>query len=100
MEWYKSYFVLCLVVLIGCVRCSESNSDKYITSAKSECFSSKNLFSCIKYKTARFIWSTAAGRIQLMQNPFNSEHFSLIRISNDVDDKEYSEYRFEAGMLE
>lgn len=94
-----SFVLLCLVCLISVSRCSEPNSDKYITSSKAECFSSKNLFSCIKYKTARFVWSVASGQIQLIKNPLNSDHFNLIRIPNDGEDKEFSEYRYEQGII-
>ncbi|XP_037029215.1 uncharacterized protein LOC119069262 [Bradysia coprophila] len=100
MKCKKSYFVFCLVFLISDSRCSDPNSDKYITASKAECFSSKNLFSCIKYKTARFIWSVAAGKIQLIKNPLNSEHFNLVRITNDGEEKEFSEYRYEQDVPE
>lgn len=93
----KSYIVCWLVLLIGNISGNENNSDKYIASSKSECFASKNLFSCIKYKTARFIWSVAVGQVQLTKNPAISEHINLIRIPNNEEDTEFSEYRFDAG---
>lgn len=98
LAFKKASFVCCLVFLINDISCNENNSDKYITSSKSECFASKNLFSCIKYKTARFIWSVAVGQVQLIKNPAYNEHFNLIRIPNNGEDTEFSEYRFEPGI--
>lgn len=97
MAWKKSYFVCCLAFLTSGISCNENNSDKYITTSKSECFSSKKLFSCIKYKTARFIWSVAVGEVQLLKNPIYSEHLNIIRIPNNGEVADFSEYRFESG---
>lgn len=93
------YFIgFCLVFLIGDISCNDNNLDNYITSSKSECFASKNLFSCVKYKTARFVWSVAVGQVQLIKNPLNSENFNIIRIPNNGEDAESSEYRFQPGI--
>lgn len=97
MEWKRSCLVYCFIVLISGVTCNENSSDTYITSSKSECFSSRNLFSCVKYKTARFIWSIATGQVQLLTNPIYSEHLHLISIPNNGDATEFSEYRFQSG---
>ncbi|XP_037037943.1 uncharacterized protein LOC119075581 [Bradysia coprophila] len=98
MEWKKKFFVFCLIFVISDIRCSEQNTDKYITSSKAECFSSKRLFSCIKYKAARFIWSVAVGRIQF--NLLNDERFNLVKIANDSDDNEFWEYRHDQDVSE
>lgn len=95
--WPKIFFACCLIFLISDISGSENNSDKYITSSKSECFTSRNLFSCIKYKTARFIWSVAVGQAQLIKNSIDGEHINLIKIPNNGKDTEFMEYRSETG---
>lgn len=100
MAWKRNCFVSCLIFLISnCgVSSSEKKIDNYITSSKSECFSSKNIFSCVKYKAARFIWTVATGKVQLIKNPIYNEHLSLVAMPNDEDDGEFSEYRLESGI--
>lgn len=99
MVFEKRYLVCFIFVLINGVCGNENNLDNYITSSRSECFSSKNLISCVKYKTARFIWSVATGQVQLIKNPIFNEHFHLIPITNnDADGTDFSEYRFQSGM--
>lgn len=95
----KTIYLVCFFTVLFCaVSCDENNnSDTYITSSKSECFSSKNLFSCFKYKTARFIWSVATGQVQLLKKPIYSEYIHLVPISNNGADADFSEYRYESG---
>lgn len=99
IEWKKNYFVFCLIFVFSDIQSSECRPDKYVTSSKAECLSAKSWFSCIKYKTARLIWSVAIGRNQLNKNLFNSEHFNLVKIDigDDEEDNEYPEYRYEQG---
>lgn len=96
--WNKKYCALVLLLAIGSIKCSEHKSDKYVTSSKAECLSSKSLFSCVKYKSARFIWSLAIGRVQL-DKLFNSERFNLVKIASDEEDNEFPEYRYDQGIL-
>lgn len=95
MAWNTIQLLCFFTFLLFGVNCNGNNSDTYITSSRSECFSSKNLFSCVKYKAARFVWSVATGQVQLIKNPLYSEY--IVPISDNGADVDFSEYRFESG---
>lgn len=68
----RNAFLLTLLVI--CVRSSycDKKSDEYVLTVQAECYSSKRLFSCFKYRFARYIWSFASGRMNLFETEATS----------------------------
>lgn len=56
------HFLLCVTFVYG-----DKSADNYVTSSQSECFTSKRIFSCFRYRVARYIWSVASGHANLFQ---------------------------------
>lgn len=66
----NAHVLICLVttlvamaLLIGPVAAADRPADDYVATAQSECFSSKRIMSCFRYKAARYLWSAANGRL-------------------------------------
>lgn len=79
-----------LIIVVRClnsVHCEKLTTDDYVVSAQSECFSSKRIFSCFRYKAARYVWSMATGRMNLFDNDINQRaqfldgNFSVVQLS-------------------
>lgn len=43
-------------------------TDEYVAAAQNECFASKRIISCFRYKAARYLWAIANGRMNLFQH--------------------------------
>lgn len=60
-----------LTFYLSYVHCStdkQKASDDYVVSAQAECFTSKRIISCFRYKAARYLWSIANGRMNLFEH--------------------------------
>lgn len=56
--------VLVFAATASTVRAGDSKPlDDYVVAAQSECFTSKRILSCFRYKAARYLWSAASGRM-------------------------------------
>lgn len=81
-----------MLIFIKEFTCSEYKSDEYLSSVQSECFSSKKIYSCTKYRVARYVWSFATGRTNLFEyNNTNNDFVNnvmLVKLS-DPNDVEY-----------
>lgn len=61
--------VVFLTFFLTNVHCStDKASDDYVVSAQAECFTSKRIISCFRYKAARYLWSIANGRMNLFEH--------------------------------
>lgn len=71
--------------------------DDYVLNTQSECYKSKRLLSCFKYRFSRYLWSFATGRM----NWFASENqavettggLKLVRLNEPKEDDVFPEAR-------
>lgn len=69
---------------------SNSNSNKlnddYVLTTQSECYSSKRIVSCFKYRISRYLWSFATGRMNIFSQENDlSNGIKFIRLNEPSD---------------
>lgn len=64
-KYVQSVVLLCLLRFVAC---GDRTTDDYVVSAQSECFASKRIVSCFRYKAARYLWSMANGKMNLFEH--------------------------------
>lgn len=88
-SYYNGWLTIYVLLHLLCVSFvySDKSADNYVTSSQSECFTSKRIFSCFKYRVTRYIWSIATGHANLFQQDIigpsvmNSSTFNFIQLS-------------------
>lgn len=109
---FRQFSILCIFVIyqlinVTFVQCYDSDQnrnivDEYVLRAKSECFGSKRIFSCLKYRAARYIWSLANGENQYFQKDTNSQmdtkhFFNIVQLSEPSTEMIFPEARQNSG---
>lgn len=111
--------VICLVItlitigmLTAPVAAADHPVDDYVATAQSECFSSKRIMSCFRYKAARYLWSAANGRLNFFEqdnsrtlgvakdasaSTSTSTSFNLVQLSEPSTEIIFPEARQQAG---
>lgn len=67
---------------------SNSNklNDDYVLTTQSECYSSKRIVSCFKYRISRYLWSFATGRMNIFSQENDlSNGIKFIRLNEPSD---------------
>lgn len=77
---FLNFSIWTLLIITTAFQESQCNGDRktdeYLSSVQSDCYSSKKLFSCFKYRIARYVWSFATGRINIFDHDTASKEFS------------------------
>lgn len=106
-ESYNGWFTTCILLHLLCVTfvCADNKSaDDYVTSTQSECFISKRIFSCFRYRAARYIWSVATGQAKYFQHdtgspsPTNSS-FNFVQLTEPSQVEIFPEARQISGTV-
>ncbi|XP_055677150.1 uncharacterized protein LOC129786276 [Lutzomyia longipalpis] len=98
--------VKCLLVFLAfAIACAvaEKKTDDYVLTTQNDCYTSKKFFTCLKYRTVRYIWAIATGRMNLFDHDTNLESANTVRLVQlSVPEKEelFSEPRQLAGDSE
>ncbi|XP_055617195.1 uncharacterized protein LOC129762712 [Toxorhynchites rutilus septentrionalis] len=71
--------------------------DDYVLTTQSECYKSKRLFSCFKYRFSRYVWSFASGRMNWFvseDHPYEGGNgLQLVRLNEPQEDDVFPEAR-------
>ncbi|XP_055587677.1 uncharacterized protein LOC129740097 isoform X2 [Uranotaenia lowii] len=72
--------------------------DDYVLTTQSECYKSKRLVSCFKYRISRYIWSFASGRVNWFQSEDKAREsggngLRLVRLNEHQEDDVFPEAR-------
>lgn len=92
-----------IFILIFCVRTinCDRKSDEYVLTVQSECYTSKKIFSCFKYRIARYVWSFASGKMNLFDYDNTSKEFDnkvrFVQLSEPDNEEMFSESRQMSG---
>lgn len=74
-----------------------SKLDDYVLTTQSECYKSKRLVSCFKYRISRYIWSFASGRMNWLlpedQAYEGGNGLRLVRLNEPQEDDVFPEAR-------
>lgn len=86
-------------------RCDNSNSikkvDDYVLNQQSNCYQSKKLLSCFRYRIAKTIWSFATGRMNLFaqeNDPEGAGGIRVVRLTDPENTELFSEGRQSSGL--
>lgn len=83
-----------------------SQSDEYVTRNQKQCFETRNLVSCIKYKAARIVWKLATNSNGFFPNEYARElredtrRIRLIQLGEPSDLVVFTDARSLEGVLE
>lgn len=98
--------VLVIFIIAHTTNAVDLQADDYVATAQSECFASKRIMSCFRYKAARYLWSAANGRMNFF-DPDNSRtlgkgasaggSFNLVQLSEPSTEVIFPEARQQAG---
>lgn len=81
--------MLCIIcATMPAIWAADKPLDDYVVAAQSECFTSKRIASCFRYKAARYLWSAASGRLNFF------ERDSSRRMVDDSADPVRSSFQF------
>lgn len=119
MSSRNTHVIVCLVttlITIGMLsapaQAADHPADDYVATAQSECFSSKRIMSCFRYKAARYVWSAANGRLNFFEQDNSrtlgakgassasnsmSTTFNLVQLSEPSTEMIFPEARQQAG---
>lgn len=104
-SYHNGWLTTCVLLHLLCVTFvySEKNADNYVTSTQSECFTSKRIFSCFRYRVARYIWSIATGHANLFQQDIGPSilngTFNFVQLSEPSGMEIFPEARQISGIL-
>lgn len=77
--------------------------DDYVLTTQSECYKSKRLVSCFKYRISRYVWSFASGRVNWFQAEDKATDggsgLRLVRLAEPQEDDVFPEARQVSGEL-
>ncbi|GAB0087547.1 hypothetical protein DMENIID0001_018710 [Sergentomyia squamirostris] len=91
VEW----IIVFLAVAIACA-VAEKKTDDYVLTTQNDCYASKKFFTCLKYRTVRYVWAIATGRMNLFDPDTKLEgenRFRLVQLSDPEKEELFSEPR-------
>ena len=97
----KTFCLMTFLVMLSASNLvkSEENASKlddYVLTTQSECYKSKKILSCFKYRISRYIWTFAAGNMKIFADE-NGENrgtgLQIVRLNSPEVDDVFNEAR-------
>lgn len=81
---------------------STVTSDEYIKENEKNCFISRRIFSCVKFKTAKFLWKLASNSYSYFPNDYSrgigNNHMKIVHLSEPSGVAVFDNARSLAGL--